>query len=121
YAVCLTLSIRKRNLIVGYGTLQRRADYNSLATQLSNYADMKDRISSIVRNTFTQIEFSASTKDLKDYVENVKLLQQSILNTMIFIRRALQVSPTPLELPCCFVNLKKPPLPVFVLLSIDES
>ncbi|KAM3177390.1 hypothetical protein ACTXT7_004650 [Hymenolepis weldensis] len=49
---------------------QRRADYNSLATQLSNNADMEARISLI--NAFTQMNFSTSTKDPKDYMKNTQ-------------------------------------------------
>ncbi|KAM3171348.1 hypothetical protein ACTXT7_016782 [Hymenolepis weldensis] len=85
--------------------LKRRADYKILATQLSNYADIEVQISSIVGNTFTQMNFSTTTKDPKGYEENVKLLQHSILNTVIFIITSWQISPTPHELPRCFVNL----------------
>ncbi|VUZ50061.1 unnamed protein product [Hymenolepis diminuta] len=35
----------------------------------------------------------------------MKLLLNGILKTVIFIRTSWQVSPTPFEFPCCFVNL----------------
>ncbi|VUZ50230.1 unnamed protein product, partial [Hymenolepis diminuta] len=62
------------NLRVSYGILQRRADYHSLATQLSNYGDTEVRFSSVARNNFTRINFSKSTKDPKDQVKNVGIL-----------------------------------------------
>ncbi|VUZ41565.1 unnamed protein product [Hymenolepis diminuta] len=61
---------------------------------------MEIRISSVVGNIFTQMNFSMSTKDSKDYVKN-----RGILNTGMFIRTSCQISPTPLELPYYFVNL----------------
>ncbi|KAM3180259.1 hypothetical protein ACTXT7_016634 [Hymenolepis weldensis] len=42
--------------------------------QLLDYANIEARISSIVRNTFIQTNFSTSTKDFEDYVNNVKFL-----------------------------------------------
>ncbi|VDL24370.1 unnamed protein product [Hymenolepis diminuta] len=67
------------NLRVGYDTLQRRTDYDSLATQLSNYADMEARISSIVKDIITRMNLSTSTRDPKDSMKNVKLLQHGML------------------------------------------
>ncbi|VUZ53600.1 unnamed protein product [Hymenolepis diminuta] len=61
---------------------------------------MEVRISSIVRNIFTQRNFSTVTKDPNDYVKN-----RGIFNTVIFIRTSWQIFPTPLQLPCRFVNL----------------
>ncbi|VUZ50542.1 unnamed protein product [Hymenolepis diminuta] len=46
------------------------------------------------------MNFSTYTKDPKDCLKN-----HGILNAVIFIRTSWQISPTPLELPCCFVNL----------------
>ncbi|VDL58071.1 unnamed protein product [Hymenolepis diminuta] len=40
---------------------------------------MEARISSIVRNTFTQINFSTSTKDPKDCVKNVGMFHHNLL------------------------------------------
>ncbi|VUZ42626.1 unnamed protein product, partial [Hymenolepis diminuta] len=57
------------NLRIGYGIIQWGANYNSLAAQLSNCADIEVPISSIVRNAFTQVNFSISTKDAKVYVK----------------------------------------------------
>ncbi|VUZ54253.1 unnamed protein product [Hymenolepis diminuta] len=61
---------------------------------------MKARISTVVRNIFTQMNFSIPTKDPKNYMKS-----HGIFITVIFIRAAWQISPTPFELPCCFVSL----------------
>ncbi|VUZ56174.1 unnamed protein product [Hymenolepis diminuta] len=42
-----------------------------MAIQSLNYADMEVQISSIVRNTFNQMNFSTPTKEHADLVKNV--------------------------------------------------
>ncbi|VUZ57022.1 unnamed protein product [Hymenolepis diminuta] len=70
---------------------------------------MEVRFSPIMRNIFTQINFSTSTKNSKVYVKKmwvffiailllVTLLQHGILNTVMFIRSAWQISPMSLEM-----------------------
>ncbi|VUZ43570.1 unnamed protein product, partial [Hymenolepis diminuta] len=49
---------------------------------------------------FTQVNFSTSTEDPKDYEKS-----HGELNIIIFIRTAWRISLTPLVSPCCFVNL----------------
>ncbi|VUZ43533.1 unnamed protein product [Hymenolepis diminuta] len=60
------------------------------------------------------MNFSTSIKDSKDYVEHVDIFHHNsltdetfakyILNIVIFIRTSWQISLTPLELPCCFMD-----------------
>lgn len=44
-----------------------------LATQSSNYANTEVQISSVVRNSFTQMNISTLTKDSEDYVKIVDI------------------------------------------------
>lgn len=55
-----------------------------LAKQLSNYTDIETRISSIVKNTVTQMNVSTSTKDSKDYVKNVGIFHHNPLISETF-------------------------------------
>ncbi|KAM3187650.1 hypothetical protein ACTXT7_001924 [Hymenolepis weldensis] len=73
--------------------------------QSSKYANTEARISLILRNLFKQMNSSTPMKDPEDYVKNVKALQHGILEVVIFMKIPFQISPNPLTLPCCVVNL----------------
>ncbi|KAM3176450.1 hypothetical protein ACTXT7_006478 [Hymenolepis weldensis] len=80
---CLDIYVQTRKHTAGP---PRRADYNSLATQLLNNANMEARISSVVRNIFIQMNFSTSTKDPKDFVKDrmdaADLTDEKIINKL---------------------------------------
>ncbi|KAM3187838.1 hypothetical protein ACTXT7_001434 [Hymenolepis weldensis] len=65
---------------------------------------MEAQISSIVRNTFTQMNFSASTKYLKDYVKNVDVFHHNPLIGETFATCMADLL-TLLELSCCLGKL----------------
>ncbi|KAM3172765.1 hypothetical protein ACTXT7_013877 [Hymenolepis weldensis] len=84
---------------------QCKVNYNSLATQLSNYSDMEVRISSIVRSTLTQKSFSTSIKDPKDNAKHVGIFHHNPLikktfaawNSMADLRHLTQITTLPRE------------------------